>query len=410
MTKATSVDILLIGAGLVGTSLVVALRGHGLRIGVLEHHLPSVMTTTSTDSRPIALSYGSQVILQSLGLWENLAAHACPIRAVHVSDQGALGRIYFQAQELEVPALGYVIPYDDLQRALYQRAASQEHVTFTAIEEILSIDCGDGGATVIAKTAQGEQIFHAELLVASDGTHSTVRKLLSIEAEEKNTDDVALTALITLREAHQSIAYERFTKVGTLALLPLSDNKKYRLVWTLPKTEADRMMQWSSTQRIAHLQQIFQNRIPLIESIQLSHQYPITTVIASEKIRSGLVLLGNAAQTIYPLAAQGFNLALRDVAVLSEIISDARAAVQSLGDRRVLQAYADWRAEDQQHTVSITDRISEIAGLHWPLIKRVRGLGLLATDLLLPIKKRLARQLMGLAGRLPKLARGVKLS
>jgi 2-octaprenyl-6-methoxyphenol hydroxylase len=406
----TSVDILLIGAGLVGTSLITALRGQGFRIGVLEHHLPQVMTKTSTDSRPIALCYGSQVILQSLGLWENLAAQACPIHAVHVSDRGALGRIHFQAQELKVPALGYVLPYDDLQQTLYRHAASQNQVTFIAIEEVLSINCDDAGATVLVKTAQGEQNWRAELLIASDGTHSTARKLLHIEVEEKNNDDVAMTALITLRDAHQNIAYERFTDLGALALLPLPDQKKYRLVWTLAKMHSDILLQWSPAEIINHMQKIFHNRIPAIESFQWSQHYPITTMIAHEKVRPGLILLGNAAQTLYPLAAQGFNLALRDVAVLSEILIEARVAVKSLGDRRVLQTYADWRCEDQQRTANITGYISEIFGLRWPLINRVRGFGLLAADLLLPVKKRLALQMMGLAGRLPKLARGMTLS
>lgn len=407
MLDAQKTDILLIGAGLVGTSLIVALKQQGLRIRVLEHHLPQVMTKTATDSRPVALSYGSQRILQSLGLWGNLAPLACPISAVHVSNQGTLGRIHFAAQELQVPALGYVVPYDDLQQALYHQAANQEGVEFISSEEIISIHCDDLGGTVVAKTANGEQTFSAELLIATDGTRSTARKLLQIETAEKNDQEIAATALITLREPHQSVAYERFTDQGTLALLPLSDAKKYRLVWTLSQTAADELTNKTNTQIIDEIQQIFHNRLPSIVDFQWDHRYPVTTVIAKEKIRPSFVLLGNAAQTIYPLAAQGFNLALRDVAVLSEVLIEARAAQQLLGDLSVLRKYVDWRSGDQQRTIGITRQINNLFGYHWPLANRARGLGLLATDLILPLKKRLAWQLMGLSGRLPKLMRGV---
>jgi 2-octaprenyl-6-methoxyphenol hydroxylase len=407
--SSTATDIIIIGAGLVGTSLLNTLQGQGFRVRVLEHHLPTVMTSPQVDSRPITLSYSSYRILQTLGLWADLASQACPIQAVHVSDRGAFGRIHFQADAYDVPALGYVVPFDTLQQVLYQRAAAQPHVDFVSVQRIKSIQCENSGVMVCVETTQGEQIFQAALLIATDGTDSTARELMGVEVVAENPQEIAVTALLTFNDNHENRAYERFTDTGTLALLPLPESKKYRLVWTLTQAHANVVAQWSNSEVMTYIQQVFHNRIGDIVSLQLGQQYPLKTVKAKQIIGPGFVLLGNAAYTIYPHAAQGFNLALRDAAALGEILVDARAAVKSLGDIAVLQAYVDWRGADQQRTIKLTHCVSEIFGWQWPLINRVRGLGLLATDLLLPLKKRLALQMMGLAGRLPKLARGIPL-
>jgi len=402
-------DIVLIGAGLVGTSLLVALKNQGMRIAVLENHLPDVTTNPKNDTRPLSLSYSSSVILQALNIWPELKDFACPIKSVHVSDAGAMGAIHFSAKEQGVFALGYVVSFGALQRLLYQHALEKEQIEIIPINELVSIQCESTGATVAVNTATGRREFNASLVIAADGAQSASRELLKIPTERSDRGDVALIAEIYLDGEHDYGAFERFTHEGTFALLPLFNRKRYRLVWSMQADIANAVSQWSDKKFKAHIEAVFSGRIPVIEKITRGKQFPLQTIIAKEQIRPGFVLLGNAAHTLYPVAAQGFNLGLRDVAVLAEILVNARHTMESLGDLPVLNQYLEWRLSDQKRVLGLTDGISHLFGLQIPLLKSVRGLGLLMTDLVLPIKKRLAKRLMGLGGRLPKLARGIGL-
>ncbi|WP_267256150.1 2-octaprenyl-6-methoxyphenyl hydroxylase [Coxiella endosymbiont of Ornithodoros maritimus] len=402
-------DIIIIGAGLVGTSVVVALQGHGIRIKILEHHLPSAAVTSSNDVRSLTLSFGSYQILKTLGVEDDLANEACPISTVHVSDQGALGALRFRAGEFNVPALGYVVSFAKLQQSLYQRAALQKNVEIVPISTIDDIQCNSNHAQVIFSTINGQQQLQAALLIGADGSHSTARRLLKIPVEEENQNEVALIALLRLKQPHNHIAYERFTSQGTLALLPLFQANQYRLVWTLPKTKADEIGQWSDDEFCVVLDRIFKPYIGAIQSVEREKRFPLQMLIAQEQVRPSFVMLGNAAHTLYPIAAQGFNLGLRDAAVLSEVLIDARRQLKPLGDIRFLQAYSRWRKADQARITGLTRGLSQWFGVQFPLANKARGLGLLATGLLPPFKKRLAKRLMGLSGRLPQLMRGLKL-
>ncbi|MBT8506534.1 2-octaprenyl-6-methoxyphenyl hydroxylase [Coxiella-like endosymbiont of Rhipicephalus sanguineus] len=355
--------------------------------------------------RPITLSYASYQILQTLGVWEDLAAESCPISTVQVSDQGALGTLRFRSSELRVPALGYVVPFYKLQHVLYQRAASQKNVEIIPITKILAIHCG-GVASVNCLAVEGEKDLQTNLLVAADGTQSTARRLLNIPTEEKNENEVALIASMELAKPHNQTAYERFTPQGTLAILPLFNQSQCCLVWSLSKQLAEKVSEWSDEEFQSKVQKIFKNRLGEIKSLKRGKQFPLQLLIAKEQIRPGFVLLGNAAHTLYPIAAQGFNLGLRDVAALSELVVSAYQKHKLLGEINLLQEYIKWRKEDQDRIIGLTRNISQWFGLQLPLVNRVRGLGLLATELLPPIKNQLAKRLLGLAGRLPKLVRG----
>ena len=406
MRTAQHYDIIIIGAGLIGTSMVVALQNQGLKIAIIETHLPDV---TTEDTRPLTLSYGSMIILESLRLWSAIRESACAIHTVHVSNQGALGAIHFQAQEHHVPALGYVVSLWELQRALYHRAIAQDGVDMIPIHQLCQMTCDAKESTVVVNTAQGELELRASLLIAADGTHSTARALLHIATEQQDYNDVAFIAEMQWTHPHHGIAYERFTREGTLAILPLFNRCHGRLVWTMDKKISDQVQQWSDEALRHHVQNCFLHRLPTIAMMQRGACFPLKIITATEQIRPGLVLLGNAAHTIYPIAAQGFNLGLRDVAVLAEVIVAAKKAGKALGDFALLQEYYHWRQADQNRVGRFTANITNVFELQLPLLSSMRGLGLLSIDLLLPIKKRIAKQMMGLSGRLPRLARGVEL-
>lgn len=398
-------DLIIIGAGLVGTSLAVSMQNHGLQIKILEHHLPdATLSLKEKDMRPITLSHASYQILRILGVWEDLASESCPISIVHVSDQGALGTVCFRASELQVPALGYVVPFYKLQNALYQRAASQKNVEIIPITNVLAIRCGNI-ASVNYLTTEGEKNLQTSLLVAADGTESTARRLLNIPIKEKNENGVALIASMDLRKPHNQTAYERFTPQGTLSVLPLFNQNQCRLVWSLSRKLADKVSQWPDEEFQCKVQEIFKNRLGEIKSLKRDSQFPLQLLISKEQIRPGFVLLGNAAHTLYPIAAQGFNLGLRDVAVLNELVVSAYQRHNSLGEISLLQEYIKWRKEDQKQIIRLTRNISQWFSLPLPLANRVRGLVLLAIELLPPIKNQLAKRFLGLTGRLPKLMR-----
>ena len=399
-------DLVIIGAGLLGTSLAVSMQNHGLRIKILEHHLPNVtFPLKEKDIRPIALSYASYQILRTLGVWEDLASESCPISTVQVSDQGALGTVRFRASELQVSALGYVVPFYKLQYALYQRAASQKNVEIIPITNVLAIRCGNV-VSVNYLTMEGEKNLQTSLLVAADGTESTARRLLNIPIKEKNENGVALIASMDLVKPHHQTAYVRFTPQGTLSVLPLFNQNQCRLVWSLPRKLADKVGQWTDEEFQCIVQEIFRNRLGEIKSLKRDSQFPLQLLISKEQIRPGFVLLGNAAHTLYPIAAQGFNLGLRDVAALNELVVSAYQRHNALGEMNLLQEYVKWRKKDQKQMIRLTRNISQWICLPLPLANRVRGLGLLAIELLPPIKNQLAKRFLGLTGRLSKLVRG----
>ena len=398
-------DLIIIGAGLVGTSLAVSIQNQGLQVKILEHYLPNTNLLLQSDMRPITLSYASYQILRTLGVWEDIQSESCPIFTVHVSGQGALGTLRFQSSELRIPALGYVVPFCKLQHTLYQQAASQRNVEIIPITKILAVHCGDM-PSIDYMTVEGEKNLQASLLVAADGAQSIARQLLNIPIEEKNGNEVALIALMELTKSHNQIAYERFTSQGILAVLPIFKKNQCYLVWSLSKPLADKVSQWSDKKFQDKIQEIFKNRLGEIKSLKLVKQFPSQFLVAKEQIRPGFVLLGNAAHTLYPIAAQGFNLGLRDAAALSELVISTYQQYNSLNAISLLQEYVKWRKKDQDQIIWITENVFQWVSLQLPLANRVRGLGLLTVGLLPPIKHQLAKRLLGLAGRLPKLVRG----
>lgn len=396
-------DLVIVGAGLVGCSLGLALQQQGLKIAVLEKHLPDFTAMDNEKFRPISLAYSSVKMLQTLSIWPQLATTAAAIHRVQVSEQGAFGDLVFTSEEYELDALGQVVSFHALHRALYQQLSQQDGVSVLPIIELQSI-----GEKILIETNKGMETLETALLVGADGSHSTVRKLLKIPAITREKSESALTAKLTLNDAHHATALERFTASGIFAALPLPNAHECGLVWTMPAQKVDEIKGWDESQLQNFVAQQFARHLN-IASLQRGALWPLQTITASEQITEKAVLLGNAAHTIYPLAAQGFNLGLRDAAALAEVLVDALQANENIGDKAVLQRYLDWRNSDQKTIMRLTGGIASAATLNIPFIKCVRGLGLLATDLLPPLKNRIAKSTLGLSGKLPKLARGLPL-
>lgn len=393
-------DITIVGAGLVGKSLAVALAPLDLSITILENQPKNIKGDINQD-RPLSLTHASVEILKALEIWPSLQNTAVPIKSVHVSEQSRFGTLCFSAEEMRVPALGYVVSYANLQDALYEAIIASENIS---IREIKSVEAISQYAEYVSVnfTENGPQEISSKLLIATDGEKSHSRDLLNIPVKKHPSDDVAMIGSLIIDGVHNNRAYERFTKEGTMALLPLANKNEYRFVWTLPKKIADNFTEKSIQEQF---NQSFANRIA-IKQLTKTAQFPLETIIAEQTVKNRAALLGNAAHAIYPLAAQGFNLSLREVADLAELIADAVLSEQSLSSE-ILLKYATNTAPNQKRIIDITRQISVLFDL--PLIGSLRGMGLLATSLIKPAKFQLARRLMGLAGKVPKLARGVSI-
>ncbi len=388
-------NLAIIGGGLVGASLALALqagaRTRGWTIVLIEPFAPGDSYQPSYDARSTALSFGSQQIYQRLGLWQAIAARAEPILHIHVSDRGRFGAARLSAEEEGVPALGYVAENAWLGHCLWQ-ALDHEVVHWRCPAEVSGLETlGDG----YRLTLNDESVLDCDLAVLADGGRSGLREQLGIGVKHTPYQQSALIANITPSEAHAGQAFERFTDAGPMALLPLADNR-CALVWTRSGEDAERLAKLDERSFLAELQQAFGYRLGALRQVGARHVYPLALIEAQEQVRPNLVVLGNAAHSLHPIAGQGYNLSLRDTQALAEALLASSAAP---GEFATLQRYYARQRLDQHLTVGFSDQVTRLFTNAEPLLATGRNLGLLGLDLLPPAKRWFARQAMGLGTR-----------
>ncbi len=387
-------DIIIVGAGLSGLSLAACLQNQPIKIAILEDHLPGVLQGQK-DLRPISLSHTSQQLLQTLGLWPELSFSASPIQTVHISDQGHFGAVRIRAEEFAVSALGYVVPYCELQKVCYQFVAALPNVDIISIESLDAMQRNEQ-LTRLAVTINNEsQFLTTPLVVGADGAHSTVRDLASIDYSEKETDLIALTAKLNISRPDLGVAYERFSKLGTLAILP-GQGHDCGLVWTMSSAQFAEIDDLTEAELIARVQSVFAYRLGRIQSFAKNGSYKLQNISSQTQQLPGVVLIGHAAHTFLPLAAQGLNLSLRDIALLAELYVS--------GD---VDCYQDKRLRDQKNIQRLTAFASTWQQM--PLLKSVKSFGLLATELLPSLQQFVGKLGIGHSGYVPKLMRDIAL-
>jgi 2-octaprenyl-6-methoxyphenol hydroxylase len=409
--KQTDYDILIVGGGMVGATMAYALSPLPLRIGVIEAVPFKSDAQPSYDDRAIALAYGSAKIFESMGLWDKLADKVSPISRIHISDRGHFGVSRIDAAEEGVEALGYVIENRVVGAVLAEELPRLENVELICPATVTSVNLGGGTAQL---TLEGGARLNTRLVIAADGGNSVVRQLLTIPTRSWDYGQTAVIANITPGRPHQGIAYERFTDNGPVALLPNSyaaaeDPRRCSLVWTVRRGDEERVLGLSDEEFLAELQGRFGYRLGTLEKVGRRNAYPLKLVRAKEQVRPRLALIGNAAHTLHPIAGQGFNLGLRDVAVLADVLADAVAESRDVGDSAVMQAYSDWRNWDHKKVIGFTDSLVRLFSNPLAPVALVRNVGLVTLDLVPPLKRLLTRQTMGLAGKLPRLALGLPL-
>ena len=385
----------IVGGGLVGASLALALqqgaKARGWNIALIEPFEPGSEYQPSYDARSTALSYGTRLIYQRLGVWERIAERAEPITQIHVSDRGRAGATRLDASDQQVPALGYVVENAWIGHCLWQ-ALDDEVVTRHCPAEVEQMQAVAAGYRLTLTTGQ---VLDCDLAVLADGGRSALREQLGIAIKTTPYDQSALIANVTPGKPHGGQAFERFTDDGPMALLPLQDNR-CALVWTRPEEDAARLAALPEAAFLDELQQAFGYRLGGFQQVGARHLYPLMLIEAEEQVRSGLVVLGNAAHSLHPIAGQGYNLSLRDTEALAAALLSGSA---KLGDIGVLQAYHRRQRTDQWLTVGFSDRLTRLFAGSALLSVAGRNLGLLGLDLLPPAKAWFARQAMGLGVR-----------
>ncbi len=405
------VDVAIVGGGMVGASLAVALRPLGLRVALVEAVAHDSAAQPSFDERTTALSNGSRRILETLGVWADVRDAATPIAKIHVSDRGRFGFARIDAREQGLEAMGYVVPNRALGSALWSRLPGSEGLRVFCPGEVRRIEPREAAVDLEAATSGGAPArLRARLIVAADGARSTVRGAFGVEAKVRDYEQTAVITTVLPQRFHEHVAYERFTPSGPLALLPLADGR-CTLVLTLTHAAADAAMGWSDARFLAEVQDRFGHRLGRFLQVGRRVPYPLALTRADATSAGRCAVIGNAAQGLHPVAGMGFNLGLRDVASLAELLADGRREPGfDPGSRALLDGYDAWRAADRGGVIAFTDGLVRTFSSPLGVVQRLRNLGLLAFDLLPPAKAALSRLSTGSSGRIPKLARGVALS
>ncbi|MCI0508143.1 MAG: 2-octaprenyl-6-methoxyphenyl hydroxylase [Gammaproteobacteria bacterium] len=409
----TDYDLVIAGGGMVGASLACALGNQPLRIAMIEAHNQKLDTPPSYDDRAIALSWGTSQIFRALGLWERLAVKSTAIKQIHVSDRGHFGVTRIDNQEEHVEALGYVITARDLGQVLYGALSQYSNLTILKPAQLTDLAFTDTEAHATITVNHGtndatREDCSSKLIVAADGGGSSVRQLLNIDTRQYDYRQTAITANVSVSRPHNNVAFERFTAQGPLALLPMEGNR-CSLAWTRQNKVADSILALSDEEFLRQLQREFGNRLGRFTRVGQRSAYPLQLLKASAQVMKRVALIGNAAHTLHPIAGQGFNLGMRDVAALAQIVIEQHTAGRDIGLLQALQPYQQWRQRDHQSIIGFTDSLVKIFSNRFAPLALARNLGLIATDIIPPLKHTLAQYTMGMAGKLPRLARGLPL-
>jgi 2-octaprenyl-6-methoxyphenol hydroxylase len=401
-------DVAIVGGGMVGASLAVALGDTGMSVVVIEPFAPdSGNTQPSFDDRTTALGNASRRIFDSLGVWQAMAPHAAPIRTIHVSDAGRFGFARLKAEEQGIDAFGFIVTNRTIGAALWSKLTAVKGITLRVPARTEHVEIHDDHVqlTVIDARSGEKESIKARLVVAADGAHSSVRVAAGIDAEVEDYDQIAMIANLVTDRPHDGTAYERFTAAGPLALLPLHDGS-WGLVWSAQPVESARLLALSDETFLQELQTLFGWRAGRFARVGKRASYPLKLSRALTTVSKRSVLIGNAAQALHPVAGQGFNLGLRDAAMLAELLA---SSPDDPGSADLLARFEAWRSGDRSGVIRFTDGLIKLFGDKRPGMGLARNLGLLLFDLTPPAKSALARVSAGFAGPAPRLSRGLSL-
>ncbi|MDD3608811.1 MAG: 2-octaprenyl-6-methoxyphenyl hydroxylase [Halothiobacillaceae bacterium] len=390
-------DIVIVGGGLVGASLALSLSGQGWRIALVEA-VSAEGTQPSFDGRLSALAAAAVSQLDALGVWAPVAAQAAPIRRIHVSERGRYGCTRLDAGEENVPALGWVIANRVLGEALMARLTACADVERWCPYRFDAFEADQDGCRVLRLQpleAGGEAVrLEAALVVGADGAHSAVRDALGIAAERHDYGQTAFMLRVRCEHPAQGVAWERFTDSGPLAFLPMADGR-YAVVWTVREAQVEALRGLDDAALLARLQDRFGWRVGRLLAVEGRESYPLIRVFSAQPTAGRALVLGNAAHTLHPVAGQGFNLCLRDIRVLTDLLRRAHERGADPGEASLLASYVEARCADYRRSLSATDTLARLFLPDLPGLGALRGVALALLDSCPPARHRLAQVAMG---------------
>ncbi|MDB4581361.1 2-octaprenyl-6-methoxyphenyl hydroxylase [bacterium] len=398
-------DLVIVGGGMVGISLALLLAQQQSDWNVLLLEAQAYDNSDnhnnhpSFDSRSTALSWSSRKIFQAAGLWSELESHTSAIKNIHVSDRGHIGLTRISADEAGVDALGYVVENRWIGNVLLKKFTATA-VEIMAPERVGKITPLKSGVRLNLEKS-GEAI-ETSLLVIADGANSQTAQKLGIHSDKKPYGQQGIIANIALQDAHNGVAYERFTDQGPMAMLPLPDfdgSPRCALVWTQPPERAAELMTATDKDFLKALQESFGYRMGMVEKVGERVAYPLALTTASEQVRRNIVVLGNAAHSLHPVAGQGFNLSLRDVATLADVLGKAKSAGTDFSSLETLERYQQQQLADQQNTLMFSDNLPKLFAQASSVVALGRNSGLVMMDLLPSLRSRFAKFGMGMANK-----------
>lgn len=394
-------DVVIVGGGLVGASLAIALARHGQRDVALVEAAPPTAIPAVFDQRNLSFAAATVNALAALGVMQQLQAPTGAIQRIHISRQGDFGRVRLDAADYGRERFGEVVVARDFGAALERRLDQLPTLTRYRPATFVGLGQADGSVQALhLRNEAGEHRLRARLLVAADGTRSAVRQALGIGTQQHDYAQTLFVARLRAEQAPDGTAYERLTADGPTALLPRGD-RHYGVVHGVPAEQADAVAALDEAAWLARLQASLGWRVGRLLASGERSAYPITRVLADAVIGARAVVLGNAAQTIHPIGAQGFNLGLRDALTLAELIE----AADDPGSDVLLQAYAARREEDRRRTLAFSDGLARLSANPAPLLRPLRSLGMAAIDASATLQAYLVGGAMGFRGDVPALCR-----
>lgn len=402
-----NVDVVIVGGGMVGLGFAAALKGSALKVAVVEGQLPAPALDEAPDNRVSALSLASQRILQQVGAWRGIEARRLqPYVQMEVWEQDSFGRIAFDAASLRQSELGHIVENRVIQLALLDAIEGANNIQLLSPARASSLQSGEAGSLLLLEDGRA---LSAKLVVAADGAHSWVRRQADIPLTSWDYGHHALVATVRCAEPHEAVARQIFTPEGPLAFLPLWQPDLCSIVWSVPAARAEALCALDDDGFNRQLTAAFDGRLGLCKVEGARSAIPLTARYARDFARERLVLVGDAAHTIHPLAGQGVNLGLLDAAALAEQILIHHGKGADIGLLANLRGYERWRKSEAARMLAAMEGLKRLFAGSNPLKKLVRGVGLRAVDGLGPLKQGMIRAAMGLDGELPTLAKGEKI-
>lgn len=386
-------DVVIVGGGLVGTALAAALAKSPLSILLLEQNTVAAVAANILDLRTTGLSRSSATIFQQIGLWEKIEPLVTAIEKLDISEQGGYGSARIDAREFEMSPVGYMAPNLDLIKILSEYVQGLENVSIQAPASLVALEKNAQGYLLQCSSGENELQVQASLVVGADGARSKLRSLLAIDSSHKDYAQTAIISNVRPEKLHNNCAYERFTQHGPLAILPIQD-QHCALIWTHANEQAAAHMALDDDAFLAALQQAFGYRLGRLEAVGERVSYPLSMTTASALYKPAAVLLGNAAQSVHPVAAQGFNLGLRDVQSLVGLLQQQDYKLDGLD--QLLKVYADSRVADREHVIKLTDGLTRMFAAQFPAARALRGVGLRVLGALAPLQRVLLNRNSGM--------------